>query len=192
MGADRLHAEHLCYRASVTPEQFWSYVPGFESPDQYEAFEHYRDSGPRLRALAGTARALRLSYGTLCTWAREKGWDERALAYDQHRIAQRQSLMQAREIEQDQAWADKRTELLERWHSLLAEELVRFEASLRKRSGSMRPNELTRALDILIKYSNLANGDATERIDVPIDLSNYSPEQLAALEPLRALQRKSE
>jgi hypothetical protein len=176
----------------ITDEQFWSYVPGFESPDQYEAFEHYRDSGPRLRSLAGTSRALRIGYGTVVTWAREKGWDERVLAYDAHRIAQRAELARAREQEQDVAWAEKRTELLERWHGLLSEELVRFEASLRKRSGSMRPNELTRALDVLIKYSNLANGDATERIDVPIDLSNHTPEQLAALEGLRALQRKSE
>lgn len=176
----------------ITDEQFWSYVPGFESPDQYEAFEHYRDAGPRLRSLADTARALRLSYGTVNAWAREKGWAERVLAFDGHRIAQRAELARAREQEQDQAWAEKRSELLERWHSLLKEELVRFEASLRKRSGSMRPNELTRALDILIKYSNLANGDATERIDVPLDLSNHTPEQLEALEALRALQRKSE
>ncbi len=173
-------------------ETFWSYVPGFESPDQYEAFEHYRDAGPRLRTLASTARALRLGYGVVCTWAREKGWEERALLFDGHRIAQRATLARAREQELDVAWADKRTELLERWHGILAEELARFEASLRKRSGAMRPNELTRALDILIKYSNLANGDATERIDVPIDLSHHTPEQLEALEALRGLQKKNE
>lgn len=186
----------LCYRNAVdngiSDEAFFSYVPGFESPDQYEAFEHYRDAGPRLRSLADTARALRLSYGAVNTWAREKGWAERVLAYDAHRIAQRNELARAREQQADLAWADKRAELLERWHGLLKEELVRFEASLRKRSGSMRPNELTRALDVLIKYSNLANGDATERIDVPLDLSQHTPEQLEALEALRSLRQKNE
>ncbi len=176
----------------ITDEQFWSYVPGFESPDQYEAFEHYRDAGPRLRSLADTARALRISYNSVVTWAREKGWAERALAFDGHRIAQRQELARAREQATDELYAEKRARLLERWGGLLEEELVRFEASLRRRSGAMRPNELTRALDIFIKYSNLANGDATERIDVPLDLSNHTPEQLEALEALRQLQKARE
>ena len=165
----------------IPEEQFWSYVPGFESPDQYEAFEHYRDAGPRLRSLADTARAMRLSYGTIVTWARERGWDERAEAY-----------AAAREREVDERWADKRAKLLEQAHGLVVEELGRLVVALRKRSGAMRPNELARWADILLKYGNLANGDATERVDVPIDLSNHTPEQLAALEGLRALQRKSD
>ncbi len=176
----------------ISDEALWSYVPGFESPDQYEAFEHYRDAGPRLRTLAGTARALRIAYGTVFQWSQQKGWAERVLAFDGHRIAQRAELARAREQTADIAWAEKRAEILERWSSILGEELTRFEASLRKRSGAMRPNELTRALDILIKYSNLANGDATERIDVPIDLSNHTPEQLEALEALRQLQKARE
>lgn len=168
----------------------WDYVDGFDTPQSYEAFEYYRDSSPRLRTFVDTAIACNVSTGTIYRWAEMYLWRERVASFDNFRARQRDALRATRETEIDTAWAEKRGELLEKAHAAATAELTRLMHDLGKRRRTMRPNELIRLLDYVTKYGNLANGDATERVDVPIDLSNMTPERLHALEALRELQGK--
>lgn len=164
-------------------------MEGFESPDQYDAFEYFRDAGPRARTLRSTAVALRLPESSVHRWAREKLWAERAAAYDAHRIEQRAALLAARDKEADEAWAERRANALRKLEQLADEGLDRMIADMRKRGHVLRPNELRQIVQVFLREGNLAHGEATDRVEMPFDLSNASPEQLASLEGLRALQK---
>lgn len=162
-------------------------MEGFESPDQYDAFEYFRDAGPRARTLRSTAVALRLPEASVYRWAREKLWVERAQAYDAHRIEQRTALMADRDKAADEAWADRRASALRKLEQLADEGLDRMIADMRKRGHGLRPNELRQIVQVFLREGNLAHGEATDRVEMPFDLSNASAEQLASLEGLRAL-----
>lgn len=165
----------------------WSFIEGFESPEQYDAFEYFRDAGPRARSFRGTAVALRIPEHSVSRWAREKLWVERAQAYDTHRIEQRAALLAARDQEADEAWAERRANALRKLEQLADEGLDRMIADMRKRGHVLRPNELRQIVQVFLREGNLAHGEATDRVEMPFDLSNASPEQLASLEGLRAL-----
>jgi len=132
-----------------------------------------------------------MSVGTLSTWAAEKGWEERCAAYDAYRIAQREQIRARLEREADLKWEEERAQLYALWGTLAREALERMVADMRKRGHVMRPNELARIIETYTRQRNALNGDVTERVEMPFDLSNASAEQLASLEGLRALQKDS-
>lgn len=170
----------------------WDYIEGLESPEQFEAFAHYRDLGPARRTLARVARDLCQPYGAVTRWARQCLWDERAQSYDKHRIAERARMRAAAEQEADQDWATQRAELLKDLHANVATAMGQLANKLATRRGEMRPNEITQALRVLLHFGNLAAGDATERVDLgeEIDYSSLTAEEIAALD--KALPRKGQ
>ena len=164
--------------------QAWEFCPGFETPESYDAFQHYRDTGPAHRTLARTARDLGIGPGTVYRWAQQYLWADRVLSYDAHREAERASLRKAAEGRVDAAWAETRADLLRQLHELTDLGIGQLLTDLRQRRTRLRPNELRQLTETLIKWSNLANGDLTEKVDSGLDLSQLSGEQLAALGPV--------
>ena len=170
-------------------QPLWSYLEGFDTPvESYEAFEFFRDAGPRARSFRSTAVALRIPEATVGRWAREKLWLERAQAYDAHRIEQRAALLAARDQETDEAWAERRADALRKLEQLALEGLDRMIADMRKRGHVLRPNELRMLVHEYFHQGNLAHGEATERVEMPFDLSHHTDDQLlAARETLAAM-----
>ena len=176
----------------MTTESLWDYIPGLEKPDQYAAFEFYRDSAPRIRSLADTARACGISYGTLTRWAKENYWADRVASYDLHRNEQRALERVKAEQIADATWAEKRAEVLAKINQISLTALDQLQHDLGQRRGRMRPNEIKQLTELLLRFGNLANGDATEQVANVIDLRNASDEDLAALERLRNLEKDAD
>ncbi len=175
------------------PEDYlWEYIPGLETSDAYAAFEDYRDQEPQHRTLASCARRSGSAYPTVSKWHRENYWSDRVTSYDQHRAAQRALERVKLEQESDVTWAEARAEILAKIRTVSLQGLDQLAHDLENRRTRMRPNELKQLTDLLLKFGNLANGDATDRVDNVIDLSNASNEDLAALERLREYGAKSD
>lgn len=165
-------------------------MPELESPEQFEAFAHYRDLGPGRRTLARVARDLCQPYGSVTRWAKHCAWDIRAKSYDEHRIAERTRLREQAEQAADVEWAEQRAEHLRELSELVSIGVGQLTHRLRTKRGEMRPHEITQALRVLLHFGNLAAGDATERVDVEgeIDYSDATDEELAVLDRrLRAI-----
>ncbi len=169
----------------MSDEYLWDFIPGLESSDAYAAFEDYRDQDPKHRTLASCARRSGCSYPNVTRWARENYWTDRVASYDAHRAAQRSEERQRLELAADETWAEQRAEVLAKLRAVSLQGLDQLAHDLANRRTRMRPNELKQLTDLLLKFGNLANGDATDRVDNVIDLSQATPEQLAALESLR-------
>lgn len=170
----------------------WEYVPGFETPESYQAFEFYRDSDPRFRSLTNTASALGKTYAAVWRWSHLYLWAERVQSYDTHRAREREALRREAEASADRKWADERAELLHKLGALVNQGLLKTLHDLQSGRITLRPNELKQLTDVLLKYANLANGDATDKVDVTHDLSNMSDEQLASLSWLRDMKGQKE
>lgn len=177
----------------LTPDDsaFWDYIPGFEPPERYDAFAHYRDTGPARRTLSGTARALGLGPGTITRWAREGLWAERCASYDTHRTREREAMRAAAEAAVDADWATKRADLLAELHEIATTGAAQLAHRLRTRGGELRPNELVQVARVLMHFGNLANGDATEKVDGLPDLTNMNDEQLRAFRAATETVRKT-
>ena len=167
------------------PPKIWEFVDGLETSDQYQAFEFYRDREPRLRSLRDTAIATGIPYGTICKWARMNYWDGRAQDYDTHRIEQRATERARAELLVDRTWAERRADVLANLEALAIRGAAQLAHELATGRTRMRFNELKQVSDLLLRFGNLANGDATEKVDTHVDLSDLSDEQLHALEFLR-------
>jgi hypothetical protein len=165
----------------------WDFVPGFEPPEAYDAFAHYRDLGSRQRTCAQVARDLGIGPGTIARWARDFLWRDRALSYDAHRAGERERLRVEAEALVDIKWAQTRADRLAQLNELADLGMAQLLHRLKNRRGELRPNEVTQINRLLLHFGNLANGEATERVDGIPDYSNISEEQLKALAILRTL-----
>lgn len=171
---------------------YWEYIPGLDTADAYAAFEDYRDQDPRHRTLASAARRSGVSYPTVFRWSKENFWIDRVASYDLHRAEQR--AIERRKLEQaaDETWAEQRAEVLAKLRDIALGGLDQLAHDLANRRTRLRPNELKQLADVLLKYGNLANGDATEHVAHELDLSQCTTEELAAFERLRELGQKSD
>ncbi len=175
----RVSQHHTPDAPTDDPSHSWDFIPGFEPSDAYEAFAHYRDLGAK-RTLTRCARDLGIGPGTVVRWARLYLWADRVQSYDTHRAAERERLRAIADADADAKWADVRKERLEQLNELADLGAAQLIHRLRTRRGEMRPNELVQITRLLMHFGNLANGDATEKVDGLPDLSNMSDEQLTA------------
>lgn len=173
-------------------EAMWDFIPGLESAAEYAAFEAYRDQDPKHRTLIATARRSGFSYPVVLAAYRGNFWADRVELYDVHRAEQRAVERAKQEAIADLAWAERRAELLAKLNDVSLQGLDQLAHDLATRRTRLRPNELKQITDVLLRYGNLANGDATDRVANVIDLSNASPEQLEALESLRELEKSGD
>lgn len=177
----------LCYASPVENAKYWEYIPGLESSDAYAAFEDYRDQDPKQRTLISASRRSGVPYPTVLKWSRENFWIDRVASYDIARAQVRAQERERIEAQEATAWAEQRAEILAKLREVSLQGLDQLAHDLANRRTRLRPNELKQITDLLLKFGNIENGDPTEIVDNQIDLSQATPEQLAALESLREL-----
>jgi hypothetical protein len=165
----------------------WDFIPGLESSAEYAAFEDYRDQDPKHRTLASAARRSGMPYPSVVKMAKGNFWADRVELYDKHRAEIRAVERAKQDQLQDATWAEKRAELLAKLGEITLAGMDQLIHDLSNRRTRLRPNELKQLADLQLRFGNLANGDATDRVANVIDLSQASPEALAALESLREL-----
>lgn len=161
----------------------WERQP-IDTDESFKAFCTYRDQIPprRFRGLGPTA--------TIAEWYRDHGWRERIAAYD----AWLDSIMlREREEALKKAARNQGTEhalLLVEAREFLGLELAKFlKTSKEHEIQNLRPHEMIRLLEQVIKLERLVQGETTENVSQQVDLSKLSVEELRQLE---ALHRKVE
>lgn len=167
--------------------QFWDYLEGVETPEQYNCFASYRDMGPR-RTLQAVAQWHQMSAGTLGAWAERCSWKERVADFDLAQCKARDELLAVRRSQTNAAWAERRGALLDQLEEVAALGAEQLLFKLKSKHTSLRPNELRLIIETLTKWQNLANGDATEKVDIGGDYADLSDEQLAQLEAIEQAQ----
>ncbi len=153
-----------------------------ENEQEFRAFLDYLESPLPRRVMA-----LRGAYPTaqLGTWSKKNRWGERARAWDEHLAA-----IELKELET--AAANKgRTRAVQLGNALdnLATYLERETAKMvRDSRGSvhtvMKPNEVSRMVEVADKITRLDAGQATSILRSDVDLSKLTPEQLEKLDEL--------
>jgi len=159
----------------------WERQPG--EPDIcFTQFRYYRDM-PLPRKILGVRDG---STADKWEWSSKWSWVSRATAYDDHistlAIKEREETVkqQARDI------GAEHMKILHGLREVLERETGKWMARLRTSENSteptMKPNELLKLADTVIKLERLVQGETTENIGAPkTDLSALSPEELSQL-----------
>lgn len=162
----------------------WEQQPE-ESPEAWLAFRAYRDMPPNERQIrrAGTAPAT-----TLSRWYRDHNWRQRVLAFDavfdRIRVEERETVFRksARDMEIDHivALADLR--------DLFTREVSKLNEASRnspEMPGLIKPGELIKMAEVVIKLERLARGQTTENVGTTdLDLSGLTLDEVCALQAL--------
>lgn len=158
--------------------QAWERQP-YETNEAWVAFKDYRDQIPprRQRATTNTPAAQ------VHRWYSDNFWKSRVEALDTHMD---KAMMEEKEALWRQTARDVGAEhmaLLGSARAIVMREL----AEMRQRpAGSYRPADLTKLLEVVVKYDRLVRGESTETI-ATVDLSGFTDEQLKEYDALNAL-----
>lgn len=164
----------------------WERLPA-EDENAWNAFRAYRDQRPprRTRNAGGVFSAL-----DCAAWMTQHKWDARCKDYDRHMdrlvIAEREAVLKqsAREVTADHLL------LLRDLRELAENEVSKFLDVSRQGKGypSVKPNEMIRLVDLVMRYDRLIRGQATSILETSerLDLSKLTAEELETLEAIRA------
>lgn len=157
-----------------------------ETDDAWRAFKAFRDTRPprRQRAVIGFAHA------TICKWYNDHRWPERCDAYDRHMerivLEEREKLLRqsAREISADHM------AMIQSARAIAQAELDKLLASSNESDiPLLRPIEVIRLSEMVVKLDRLIRGESTETVEHSVDLSRLSTDELRTM---RELTRKVE
>jgi hypothetical protein len=166
---------------------YWDFIEGVETPEQYDAFASFRDMGPRR-----TVRAVALLHQRSEAWchaaAQQCSWHDRVHDFDVEQQRVRDAMLTERRTAVNAAWAERRAVLFDAVEDVAALGVEQLLFNLRTKRAALRPNELRLIIETLTKWQNLANGDATEKVDFGLDYSKLTDEEIAKLEEAARLQ----
>lgn len=160
---------------------YWDHIESIETGQMYDAFSTYLALGHK-RTYTRVAELHQLQYAKVCGWAREAVWKERTEEYDKHLIAERAQLLEAARVQQNTTWAERRAGIMNELESIATMGAAQLLHEMRTRRRALRPNELRLIIETLTKWQNLANGEATEKIDFGLDLAKLSDTELEQYE----------
>lgn len=146
-------------------------------------FQFFLALGPS-RYLAHAARACSVSYATLYSWAHSWAWIDRAAMYDRVQVAERAETLATLQRTSNADWATQQAEIFALQTEIVLDEL-RATRKKQLNGERMRPNELARHVEILNRNRTLAAGGATERVETPLDLKNWTDDDVANFEAMR-------
>ncbi len=155
----------------------------FDTDESFEAFKLFRDSRPPRRVLAQRGYPT----SSLYAWFRDHAWAERVRAYDAHTdsilLGEREALLRqnAQQISAEHmALLHSARDLAQReLDKMLSRSVDNDEMNL------LRPGELVKLLETVIRYDRLIRGESTENIDQQIDLSALTLDELLTYKALR-------
>jgi hypothetical protein len=161
-----------------------------DTDEQFLWFVAYRDAIPpralgRIRAPGGTVRP---PLQVLLEWANAGHWTDRVAAWDQHldtlRQRERESAAGAagRQVAEEQE-AALTQDLLDLAHRELDKLLM---TSISTPAETLRPGEVNRMIENVVKLRRLQRGESTEQIKTDgVDLSGLTVEELRQLVALK-------
>lgn len=162
-----------------------------EPEDAWRAFKAFRDARPprKQRSVVG--------FGTMiiCQWYNEYKWPERADAFDRH--MEHITLLE-REAQLKQSAKDVSAEhmaMLQSARHLAQKELDKLLAVANDSNTDaplLRPTDVIKLSEMVIKLDRLVRGESTEAPDVRTDLSKLSTEELRQFLELRKKLGRSE
>lgn len=167
--------------------EYWNYIDGAETPEQYSCFASYRDMGAR-RTIRAVALLHERSDSLLHRWAGAGSWVDRAKTYDLEQLKVRDALVAERRNAANNAWADRRAELLEAVEDITMQGLEKLAHNMRTNRSQLRASELRGFIETLTKWQNLANGHATEKLDFGVDYSKLTDDEMNKLDEASRLQ----
>lgn len=153
----------------------------FETEDEFAAFQCMKHLPKRARNMQDVARYCSLSYDQVLSLAERHHWRARLAAYDGHQ-AQDAGILLRRQKDDAQV---QHMRLLEKSAEVLHGELdalIERQRHLRAQGASqvslLKPSEMSRLLERMIKLDRLIMGEVTERAGEEFDLSRFTTQEL--------------
>ncbi len=153
-----------------------------EDDHAWDAFKQFRDAVPprRQRSVIG--------HGTcpVSHWYNEHRWVERVDAYDRHmeRVAQSEREAQLRQNAKDVS--AEHMAMLQSARHVAQRELDKLRESVVRGDGQMmRPTEIIRLLETVVKLDRLVRGESTEAVEVGNKAAKLTDEELEAIEKIQ-------
>ena len=170
----------------------WVQQP-FESEDEHNAFNCFKDLPSRLRNLQEVARLCNMTRGDVLKICNAHHWKHRIEQHDAFQANAKVNLLQQRN--EDRAGAhlgviDMGLEVARREYSTLLRRVRALDAQGADVS-LLKPSELQAMLRDIIKLERLIRGEATERTEEKFDLSAFTIEELKQWKALTAKASKA-
>lgn len=180
------------HEAPGTPRALWERQP-CDTNASFPYFKAYRDTPSGVKRTlervrfrpAETRHAVPRDQAPtlqeLTQWYVEHNWRERVEAYDLFLDSVHTDEIKAASLETARDLAARHKAMLQRGYELAVSQLDAF---LRKMESSpdgeaiMKPSELNKLVEVVVKYERLVQGEATERTEEKTDLSKLSPDEL--------------
>lgn len=122
----------------------------------------------------------------LLEWHGAGCWADRAAAWDSHLDALRQAEQEAAVRQSAQDIQAQHIQIIKEARELALDQLGKMQAAaLEGDSHFMKPNELTRLIESVVKLDRLVRGESTENTKEQVDMSSLSLDELRALAALR-------
>lgn len=159
----------------------WERQPS-DTEESWEAFKSFRDAKPPRKLFRPGVPT-----GKTSEMYRDHNWKARVEAFDiymdQKAVEERRQIvgMKAKEI------AEEHMIILTRARKIVSRELDKLlEASNSDdMAGTIKPSELTKLLEAVIKFDRLVRGESTEKTDTGVDLSKLSLDELREFEKMQ-------
>lgn len=163
--------------------QLWERQP-YDTPEAWVAFKDYRDQVPPRRQRATTNAPAAQVY----RWYSDNFWKSRVEALDAHMD---KTMLEEKEAIWRQSARDVAIEHMQMLGSARAIALRELAEMRQRPPGSFRPADLTKLMEIVVKYDRLVRGESTEQI-ATVQLENFSDEQLREYDALNRLAADAE
>lgn len=112
------------------------------------------------------------------TWPRDFAWEDRGLGWDRYLDERRQSEV----VSATQEMARRHIGVAQDFISAVVKSLQNYQIDL-EQGVRMRPNEMSRMLDVASKLERISRGEATERVEGQ-NFEALSDEELATMEKM--------
>lgn len=167
--------------------EVWERLPT-DDEDAWAAFVRYRNQEPPRRL----ERFGRATQQQMFEWFSVHDWHNRVMAWDNHISSVRQREIDGAHGADARAVAARQIHVLNDMLEIVEREIFELRETMRERKthGLLRPGDISKWVDLIVKYQRLNAGQATERVDV--DLSNLTLEQLRQLGELEQAARGGE
>jgi hypothetical protein len=159
----------------------WDRQP-YDTDESWEVFQAFRDARPR-RALIVFLKGRRVDPIKVRDWMAAHYWAQRAALWDEHLDGVRQDTIRSLLEQRTEEISAEHMEITALGRSVVRREMEKLLSDVEAGAHStLRPGDLIRLTEAIVKLDRLMRGESTEKVDTHIDLSGASSEELAAME----------
>lgn len=153
-----------------------------EDEAAWKAFVSYREQRSPRRTQYVTVDGMQVSPGDIATWAKKYDWLTRAADYDAHLdtvfLAEREAALKIGA----QTAAAEHLQILASMREVLGREMAKWNAASRDAGVTvMKPGELQKYAETVVKLERLVRGQSTETVETVYDFSKLTTEEIKTL-----------